>query len=380
MRQSAVFRCVSLIAGLLACIPLCVYHDDEVNGRRQATGNRLYKLLHDVPYPGRPLSSFAWRELMGANTMLAGNHYAILRYDNAARVVGIDPIPNPHGVEVRRLANGTNLYVCKLLDGSTEVVPQDEMLHFHGPGFDGIKGLSRIQFFARDAVSLSSVFEEQTGRLHENSARPSGMVTVPSTIKPDGLRRMEASFNERSAGRANAGRVLFADKDSVFTPFQLTAEDLNTLEARRFQIADICRFFGVPPHLLGESDGTSAWGTGIEQNTLGFLRFSLEPELQRIEHELNMKLFANGPYFAAFDRDALLTMDAKTAAEVSQTEINSGTLTPNEQRRKKGRPSLGPIGDIALVNSTMLSLERAVTAPPPPPKPTKEPANAPANP
>jgi HK97 family phage portal protein len=396
MAVSVVFRCVSLLSGIIAGLPLRVYKDDPNLGRQivepdvkdaiHGDGVRyLARLLGQVPYPGRSLTSFSWRELLGVNVYLWGNHYSVKRYNGAGRVAGFEPAM-PWDVEVRRTDAGRNIYVVtwpKSTGGSRELVDQDDMIHIAGPGFDGVKGMPRIASFARNAVSLARIMEEQTGRVHENAAKPSGMVTVPPNISPGGMRRMEAQFNDRWAGRLNAGKVMFVDTDTKFTPFQMSPEDLTTLATRRFTVEEICRFFGVPPHLVGESAAATSWGTGIEQLTLGFLKLVMEPDLQRIEHEFNHKLLDGTPYYVQFDRDALLAMDAKTAAEVASAEINSGQLTPNEARRKKFRPSIEG-GDELFVNSTMIPISRALNppapppaAPPPkdnPPPPPKEPA------
>lgn len=363
MAVSAVFRCVALISGLIAGLPLGVYRDDPELGRVEAKNHRLAPLLGRVPFPGRPLSSFAWRELWGVNFLLWGNHYSVIRYDQAARVVGFEPAL-PWQVEVHRQA-GQNLYVVTWLDGRREVVRQDDMLHICGPGFDGIRAPSRIQSFARNSIALAKVLEEGTGMAHENGAKLSGMVELPPNVTPADKAKMEAYYADRAQGRANNGKLLYVDKDTKFTSMQLSPEDLATLESRRYQTADICRFFGVPPHLVGEAAGTSAWGSGIEQLTIGFLRFTLESDLQRIEHELNMKLLADGPYYVMFDREALSAMDATTEATTAATRIGSGQRTINETRRRQHLPAV-PDGDTVLVNSTMIPLSRALNPPAPP--------------
>jgi HK97 family phage portal protein len=365
MAVSAVYRCVSLLSGLIAGLPLRVYQDDPTQGRVEAPKHRLSPLLAFTPYPGRALTSFNWRELWGAGLYLWGNHYSAIRYDNAARVVGFEPC-NSWSVEVARLSNGQNGYRFHWPDNRIEDLPQEDVLHICGPSFDGIKGVSRIRSNARNSVALARTFEESIGRIHENAARPSGMVELPAGITKDGLKRAQAYWAEAYSGRMNAGKPLFMDQGSKWTPFQIPPEDLNTLEFRRFQIADICRFFGVPPHLVGEAANTSAWGSGIEQLTIGFLKFTLESDLQRIEHELRLKLFAGSNFYPMFDRDALLAMDALAASQVQQSEINSGTLTINEVRRRRNRPIVEG-GDTPLVNSTMVPLDRALNPPQPAP-------------
>lgn len=359
MAVSAVYRCVTLRAGLLATLPLKVFRRTP-EGREEAPGHRVAPLLKVAPYPGRPMTAFTWRELIGLNVDLWGNHFAVIRYDNAARVIGFEPVM-PWAVEVRRVGR-RNVYVVTHEDGAREVVDQADMLHIPGPGFDGVLGMSRIRFAARDAVALAKVLEEQTGVLHENAARPSGFVEVPSGISAEGFRRMVAQFNERYAGRANAGRVYFGDAGAKFTPLQMTPADLATIEFRRFQVADISRFFGVPLPLLNETDRSTSWGSGIAEQNLAFLMYTMDADLSRIEAELNYKLFAGAEYYCEFDRGALLAMDPARAAQVMQTEIASGLLTINEGRRLRNRPPVAG-GDVPLVNGTNVPLDRQLAAP-----------------
>lgn len=369
MTVAAVYRCVALKSGIMASLPLRIYRDDPKSGQVEVPDHQFAGFFGITPYPGRAMTSFAWREAWGINVDLWGNHYSIIRYNNAGRVLGFEPQP-PSRVTALRMSTGRNAYDVLHVDGTKERIDQDDMLHIAGLGFDGLKGASRIQAFARNSISLAKLFEEQTGRAHENATRPSGAVTVPPNISADGFARQKAYFTEQNTGRLNAGRVLWLDQGQTFTPYAMSSEDLQTIEARRFQIADICRFFGVPPHLVGEAAGTSAWGSGIESLTTGFLIFTLESELQRVEAELRLKLFAGTSHYPRFDRAALRAMDVQADAAAAQTEINSGVLTINERRRFKQRAAVEG-GDEPMINSTMLPLSRILNPPAPatPPAP-----------
>lgn len=375
MAVSVVFRCVTLRAGIRATLPLKVYRRTP-EGREEAPEHRLARMLKVAPYPGRPLTAFAWRELLSANVDLWGNHYSIIRYDAAARVVGFEPVM-PWNVEVLRRGS-RNLYRCVLEDGTVEYVDHEDMLHIPGPGFDGICGMSRIRFAARDSIALAKILEQQTGQIHENAARPSGTLSLPASITKEGLARLRAQFSEAYSGRANAGKVLFTDPGSEFKPMQMTPEDLATLEFRRFQIADISRFFGVPLHLLNEVTGSTSWGTGLSEQTLAFLIFGIDPDLSRDEAELNYKLFDGSDYYCEYDRSGLLAMDPLKAAQVAQTEISFGGLLPNEYRKIRNRPPVEG-GDEPLVNSTNIPLSRALApaAPATEPVPQETAPNAP---
>jgi HK97 family phage portal protein len=365
MCASAVYRSVALISGAVAGLSLKIYKRTP-NGREEARGHRLWPMFQVTPFPGRAMTSFTWRELWMVNQLLWGNHVSIIRYDGAARIVGFEPVM-PWDVEVYRL-NHRNLYRCVLWDSSfgpvaegvtqrVEWHDQEDVIHIPGLGFNGVSGLSRIRSFARNAVSLAVLLEEQVGRVHENAAKPSGYVTVPPKMSKDGFDRFKAMFNEQNAGRQNAGKLIFGDKDTTYTAMQMSPEDLNTIEFRGYQVADISRFFGVPLHLLNQVDKATSWGTGISEQTLAFLIYTLDPDLGRIEAELNYKLFYGSEYYAEFDRDSLMAMDPLKAAQVAQTEISTGVLLINERRRHKNRPPVEN-GDQPIINSTNVPLAK----------------------
>lgn len=365
MCSSAVYRCVTLRSGSQAALPLKIYRRTK-DGREEAPQHRLQPMFSMAPFPGRAMTAFTWRELWGINVDLWGNHVSIIRYDGAARIIGFEPVM-PWDVEVYRL-NHRNMYRCVIWDSSfgpvaegvTQTVEwhdQDDIIHIPGVGFNGVAGLSRIRAFARNAISLSQLMEEQTGRVHENAARPSGLATVPPKISKEGFDRFKQQFNDLNTGRFNAGRVIFGDAETKYTPFQMSQEDLNTLQFRGFQVADISRFFGVPLHLLNQIDKSTSWGTGLSEQTLAFLIYTLDPELGRIEAELNYKLFNGTEFYIEFDRDAMMAMDPLKAAQVAQTEISTGVLLINERRRHKNRPPVEN-GDEPLINSTNVPLAK----------------------
>lgn len=361
---SAVYRCVTLEAGLAAGLSLKIYRTLPNGQREEAPDHRLTRYFRTAPFPGRSMTAYTWRELWLVNVLLWGNHYSIVRYDNAARVIGFEPVM-PWLVQVFRRA-GRNLYHCTLEDGREEYVDQEDMLHLAGPGFDGIRGLSRIQAFSRNAISLAQSLEERVGRAHENGATPGGVLAVKARMSPEAINRQRAQFHDRYGGRANAGRVVVADEGSTYTPFQMSLGDLQTIEQRRYQVADISRFYGTPMHLLNETDKSTSWGSGLAENTLAFLIFTIDADLKRIEAEINYKLFDGTDFYAQFDRDTLLAMDPVKSAEVAQTEIASGTLLINERRRMKNRPPVEG-GDTPLVNSTNIPLTAAINPPEPAP-------------
>jgi HK97 family phage portal protein len=194
--------------------------------------------------------------------------------------------------------------------------------------------------------------------------RPSAVYTLPKGINSDGQKRMIAEIESRHTGLANAGKPLFMDFGSDVKPGMMTPEDAQTIEQRRFQISDICRAFGVPPHMIGETDKTTSWGTGIEQQTLGFLKFNLDRDLCRIEGELNRKLFTGTPFYAEYDREALNALDAMTTAQLYSIGVQNARYTPNEVRRKSNLPDM-PGGNQLFIQGATIPITSAGKTPAP---------------
>ena len=357
LRSTTVYRCVCLISGLIASIPLSVYERTK-DGRRTAADHKLYPLLHDVP--NDLMGSFTWREQIAVDLLLGGNHYSIIERDNANRVYGFMPVLR-YAVEPYR-AGGQNRYRITTSEGVLEV-RQEDMLHVPGLGFDGLKGLSPIGVVGKGPVGLDMALSEYQSRVHANGATPSGVLSVAQKISPEGFKRLQAQFRRDHSGLMNAGKPIIADEGTEWASMQMSPHDAQTLETRRFQVADICRLYGVPPHMVGETDKSTSWGSGIEQQSIGFLRYTLEPWLKRIEDELYRKLFfSNRPtaqnYYAEFDRDALLAMDSKAQAEAFSSGIQNGYYKPSEVRRWKNLPPAEG-ADQLLVNSTLVPIAMA---------------------
>lgn len=361
IRSTTVFRCVSLIAGMVASLPLGVFERTK-DGRREATEQRLYPLLHDAP--NDLMGSFTWRELIIGDLLLGGNHYSIIERDNANRIVGLMPVLRQAVTPYRR--DGLTRYAVSVEGGQIDLA-QTEVVHVPGLGFDGLRGLSPIGVVGRQSIGLDLAFAEYIGRMHANGAKPSGILEVPPGISPENFKRLKSQFRDEHDGLNNAGKTIFVDKDSKWTSVSLSPEDAQTLESRRFQVSDICRLFGVPPHMVGETDGSTSWGTGIEQLSLGFLRFTIEPWLKRTEDEFQRKLFTgNGTrFYAEFDRDALLTMDSAASAAQFASGIQNAWMMPSEVRRKKNLPAAEG-ADQLFINSTMRPVTSLSKEPPAP--------------
>lgn len=351
MQVSAVFRCVSILADTIASLPLVVY--ERKDGQKVPAPNHpAYKLLHDAP--NEAMTSFTWREHLLASLLLDGDAFSPVRWAGNGYPLEFAYISSDR-CEVLRTPSGGLAYRVTELSGEQHVVAAGDMIHVPGLGFDGLRGMSVITAVARQSVGLALAMDGQLAKLHANGARPSGIVEVAQGLSPDAFKRLRSEFDGMHSGVSNAGRTVYLDKGMTWKPATISPVDAQTLESRRFQVADIARIFGVPPHMVGETDKSTSWGSGIEQMTIGFVQYSIRPWLVRIEQELNRKLFGRN-YFCEFNLEGLLRGDSKTRAEFYASGIQNGWMKPNEARKLENLPP-DPSGDKLYANGTLQPLE-----------------------
>lgn len=375
MTVAAVYRCVTLISGIIASLDLGIYTDDPDRGQ-VLVSNKTSRLLAVNPYPNRQMTSFVFKELMVQNILLQGNSFTVIRYDQAGRVAALEYVP-PWCVRVVQ-KDQRNIYVVQWSDGRPqETVDQSTMLHVPGPGAgDGVIGMSRIRQNARNSIAMARSIEEVAGKAYDNAMQPKMVVKLPQGMAPDQIKKLQAFMDNEFTGKTNVGKTLFVDVGSEVDALSINVVDLALIDAMKASTIQICAFFGVPPILLGEKSETSL-GSSIEQILIAFLRFSLNSDMERIEAELTSKL-CTGNQYVLFDRDQLLAMDATAAAAVAAQEISCGISTVNEIRRRKHRPTVEG-GDTPLTNSTNIPLVQAIqprVAPPTPPGASNDPTPA----
>lgn len=354
MRASAVYACVTLIAKTIASLPLKVYRRKPNGDAVEVPDTIPYYLLHDEPNPA--MTSCVWREYLVANVLLGGNAYVAIGRDQANRVLDLFPLPW-RAVTPAREKSGKNSYTVDLGDGTKEVFDQADMLHIPGLGFDGMKGVSVINYAARQAVGLALATESHGSHLFSNGARLGVVLKHPKNLSQDAQTRLKNQFDQRHVGLSNAFRTMVLEEGLDVSNVTMTSEDAQFLDTRRFQVEDLARFFGVPPHMIGHTDKQTSWGTGVEQNTLGFLIFTIIPWLTRFEQEFNRKLFPRSPFYAQFKHQGLMRGDSKARADYYASGHQNGWLTTNEIRKAEDLPPV-PGGDTLFVQTNLAPLKQ----------------------
>ena len=327
----AVWRAVSLIAGSIATLPLEAIH--EHNGITETVPSWLNN-------PGGPsgLTKFELVETMLLHLLLWGNAYLMHIYGGAGQLLGVHPL-HPRCVSVQLQSNGTKLFRVELLGGKTTVLTDRQLTHIMGLSTDGVRGLSPI-WVARNSFGTSLAAERSAARLFRNGALISGVVTPETgeTLTPDDATRIKESIRNNVAGEANAGDIAVINKVLKFTPWSMDASDAQWLESRAFQVEDVARWFGIPPHLLAQTEKQTSFGAGLTEQNRGFARYTLQPWTSRIEDRLSLLLPANKT--AKFDYHAMVKPAPEVEIQLLVDQVAAGILTVNEARKMRNLPPL----------------------------------------
>lgn len=347
LKAATVFACTRLLSEAVAGLPLPIYTRTEDGGREVAplnAANGLWWLLNERPTAICSAASF-W-EWMITDMLLRGDGISVIARNNNGQAEQLIPIPRQN-VIVEQVRNRLRYYV------STQEgffgFDQDDVLHFPGFGFDGISGKSVIQYAAKQAIGIALASEEFAARFFSNGATPRFALEVPGALKNAQVEDLRAEFQRRYSGIENSHLPLILTHGAKAAQLSLDAEAAQLLQTRMFQVTDICRAFGVPAFMVGETEKTTTWGQGIEHMGLGFVRYTLRGPLLRNEQEMNYKFWPRSTkYFTAYDTDALMRGDSKAEAEYFRAALGGaqgpGWMSVNQIRRIKNWPKV-PGGD-----------------------------------
>lgn len=327
---SAVYRSVALIAGTIGTLPLRTLHDGP-----DGTRSRVPSFLDS---PGGPtgLTPYEWTETVLAHLLLHGNAYCAHVFGGAGQILGLQPI-HPSAVSVEQLRDGTVVYRVSLNDGKTEIFDGRSMTHIPALSTDGVRGLSPLHL-ARNSFGASIAGERTAARLFQDGALMSAIAVVDEELSEEDAKTIKEGLDRRVAGEANAGQIALINRKVSIHPWSVSPEDAQFLESRAFQVEEIARWYGVPPHLLAQTEKQTSWGTGVSEQNRGLARYNLELWTTRIQQRLS-RLLPPGRK-AEFDYTAFVQPDPETEIQLLIDQVDAGLLTVNEARRIRNMPDL----------------------------------------
>ena len=326
MRMAAVYRATSLVSGLCGALPIKVY--------KRGTKDPGKSELLDEPHPDMTRLEL-WR-LTGVHRCLWGNAYLQKIYTKGTnRIAYLEPI-TPSRVTVTRArpipANPSGK-IFKVTDDHGVVQPMtpNEILHIPGLGYDGRVGFSPIKMAAQ-AIGVSLAAEAYGAKLFGSGNLLSGYLTAEGRIEQEDAEKLQARWAEKTAGLDRAHKIAVLDSGLKFQSLTMPNDDAELLASRDFQVTELCRFYGVPPYLMFQTEKTTSWGQGLEQQARGFVQFDLNtawtaPLEQRITKELLKKSLE-----ARYDMNDLMRGDSIARAQYYAVLREAGVLSADDIR------------------------------------------------
>lgn len=363
MQTTAVYACVRILAETVASLPLHVYEYKD-GGKELVYDHPLYYLLHDEPNP--EMTSFVFRETLMSHLLLWGNAYAQIVRDGSGRVLGLYPLL-PNKMDVDRDNRGRIYYVYSrdtnenpmFKDYGDIKLRAEDVLHIPGLGFDGLIGYSPIAM-AKNAVGMTLACEEYGASFFANGANPGGVLEHPGVLKDPS--KVRESWNSVYRGTNNAHKIAVLEEGMKYQQIGIPPEEAQFLETRKFQINEIARLYRIPPHMVGDLEKSSF--SNIEQQSLEFVKYTLDPWVIRWEQSLQKSLLLPGEknkYFIKLNVDGLLRGDYQSRMNGYATGRQNGWFSANDIREME---NMNPIsdeegGNLYLINGAMTKLADA---------------------
>ncbi len=362
-KVSVAFACLKVLSQGGAQVPFKLFRSTEQSGLtniKPAKDHALYDLVATAPNDWT--TSFDFRETLILHAAL-GNAY-VFKNKVGSRIVELILL-DPSKVKKEQRADWSIIYKVTGISGAVQEFPAEAIWHVKGPSWNGVLGMEVLSL-AREALGLAIATEESHASLHKKGVRPSGTYSVDGNLSPQQYKDLKAWIDKEMAGAENAGSALILDRGAKWFAQSMSGLDAQHLETRKFQIEEVCRFFGVMPIMVGYSDKAATYASA-EQMFLAHVVHTLSPWYARVENSADVNLLTKqerkqGLYFK-FVAAGLLRGAAKDRAEYYAKALGSGGspawMTQDEVR---GLEELNPFGGAA---SELPAITNAPPAPVP---------------
>lgn len=330
--MSAIFACVRLLSDSIAMLP-CALYRKEGNKTVLADADPVNSVLSFRPNSWQTPYEF-WRTAM-MHVLLRGNFFAekVLLRDRVSDLIPLNPAWMTVGV-----TSGGIEYTYRKPNAAAKVYPQAALLHLRGLSVDGVVGMSVLEA-ARNSVGVSVKAEDHAINMFKNGVCPSGVLNHPGELSEGAVARLREDFETRYSGTVNSAKPMLLEEGMKWEPMSMTADDAQFIEQRKYSVAEIARFFGVPPHAIGDVDRGTSWGSGIEQQNVAFLIHTLGPYLVNIQQTCVRDLVPRAEqskFVIKFDTSLLKQPDFGTRQTGYQIMKRNGALSANEWRKAEG--------------------------------------------
>ncbi|ASB75993.1 HK97 family phage portal protein [Enterobacter sp. MGH 9] len=350
IQLSAVWACVRLLSESISTLPLKIYVRQPDGSRKAATDHPAYSIL--CRRPNSEMTPSRFMLMVVASICLRGNAFIEKKFI-ANRLVSLVPLL-PQNMVVKRLTTGALEYKYTE-NGNERVIPVKNIMHIRGFGLDGVCSMMPMKT-GRDVIGSAMAVEESAAKIFEQGLQSSGFLSADNALTDDQRERLRgymASFT----GSKNAGKIMVLEGGLKYQGVTMNPEDAQMLESRAFSIEEICRWFRVPPFMVGHTTKQSSWASSLEGMNLQFLTHTLRPLLVNIEQEIGRCLLdSDDEVFAEFSVEGLLRADSAGRAAYYTSALQNGWMSRNDVRRLENMPPIEG-GDIYTVQLNLTQLK-----------------------
>lgn len=311
MCLSAVFGSVRILAEGVSTLPI----ESEVRAPWMVTPSVAYPHLSMMDVLGMVVVSLLHR----------GGAFVLTSRTPQGEVLELEVL-SPDACEL--VAVGTPKRTRFRVDGANRLLRPDEVAYVPGLMMPGATvGMAPLDY-ARETIGLALAAQTFGAGFFGNGANPSAVIEVEKGLSPEEASFLRQQFEKLHRGAKKSGGTAVLTENAKYKPISVTPEQAQFLATREFQVADIARFFGVPPHLLQDASGSTSWGSGLAEQSVNYVTHSLRPWVERIEWLLTR--LAGAP--VSLSMDHLLRGDTETRVDTATKAVTSGLLTPDEGR------------------------------------------------
>lgn len=350
IRLSAVWACVRLLSESISTLPLKIYERQPDGSRKLAQGNQAYQIL--CRRPNAEMTPSRFMLMVVASICLRGNAFIEKLYIGK-KLVSLVPLL-PQNMVVKRLEN-KQLEYTYTEDGKQRVIPVNRMMHIRGFGMDGVCGMMPTMA-GIDVFGAAMSVDEAAAKIFENGLQSTGFLSSKTALNKEQRERLRQNL-QQFMGSRNAGKLMVLENELSYQNVTMNPEAAQLLESRSFSIEEICRWFRVPPYMVGHTTKQSSWASSLEGMNLLFLTHTLRPLLVNIEQEIGRCLLdGDEDLFAEFSVEGLLRADSAGRAAYYTSALQNGWMSRNDVRRLENLPPIEG-GDIHTVQLNLTPLE-----------------------
>ncbi|WP_218658430.1 phage portal protein [Enterobacter cloacae] len=350
IQLSAVWACVRLLSESISTLPLKIYVRQPDGSRKAATDHPAYSVL--CRRPNSEMTPSRFMLMVVASICLRGNAFIEKKFI-ANRLVSLVPLL-PQNMVVKRLTTGALEYKYTE-NGNERVIPVKNIMHIRGFGLDGVCGMMPMKT-GRDVIGAAMAVEESAAKIFEQGLQSSGFLSAENALADEQRERLR-SYMAAFTGSKNAGKIMVLEGGLKYQGVTMNPEDAQMLESRSFSIEEICRWFRVPPFMVGHTTKQSSWASSLEGMNLQFLTHTLRPLLVNIEQEIGRCLLdSDDDVFAEFSVEGLLRADSAGRAAYYTSALQNGWMSRNDVRRLENMPPIEG-GDIYTVQLNLTQLK-----------------------